>query len=454
VNTPKLTQQSISDVGAEIRAGKTTASEVVRAALSAVDALDKSLRAFVTVDRDGALASAAKADEELIAGLDRGPLHGIPIAVKDNLPTAGLRTTYNSRAYASWVPRDDCAPVARLRAAGAVIIGKTNLNQFGWSVPSDDDLMAPPRNPWNQAYAAVGSSSGSGAAVSAGMVMAALGTDGGGSIRLPASQMGLVGLKPSRGSVPGHGSVHDEISVVGVVARTAVDAAVVYNAIANKPCAGLAGGLAGIKVAVPVRQVVEAGSEPDVTASFNADLQVLNDLGANIVEIDLPYLGVARDATIIMICALQHALHARDVRQRPEALGRSALLYQMQGAALSAADYINAQRMGLLFAAELDTTMGDCALVATPVSPVVTAEAARRPGEHGKGKNAIFTAPFNLIGWPAISVPSSVGELGLPIGLHLGARPGGECLLLSAAEVYGAQTGQTSLRPPVPSARA
>lgn len=448
MTVPEVLRQSLSEAAEALRGGAVSSTDLVRASLDHIAAIDDRRHAFVTVDAEGALAAAADLDAQLRAGHWRGPLHGIPIAVKDNIPTAGLRTTYNSRAYADWVPGREPPTVTRLRRAGAVIVGKTNLNEFGWSVPSDDDLVAPPRNPWNPEYQAVGSSSGSGVAVASGMVFGALGTDGGGSARLPAGQMGLVGLKPTRGPESGVGAPIDEVSVVSVLTRTAADAGIMYAAMMDRtpPPPDAATAMTGpnaepvVRLAVPRRQIDELPIEPDVRAAFAESMSILKDLGVVLMDVDVPHLGAARDANFVLISALSHAGHRDDLRERAHLLGASTLRYLHLGAALGAADYLNAREMGTLFAAELDRILVDCAGIATPVSTVVTAEAARRPGEHSRGLNASFTAPFNLTGWPGIAIPSGTSGLGIPIGLQVAARPGQEPFLLRLAETYATRT--------------
>src|ERR1700678_98327 len=269
-----------------------TAAALTAAALDAIAAADPGLHAFITVDAEGARAAAAAADR---GGADRsGALYGLPVAIKDNIPTAGLRTTFNSRAYADWTPARDAPAVRRLRLAGAVIVGKTNLNEFGWSLPSEDDLVPPPRNPWNTAHLMVGSSSGSAAAVAAGMVPVALGTDGGGSTRLPASQANLVGLKPGRGVIPGTGTPVDEISTIGVLGRSADEVMKVFSVLAGRAAQRWDRAVFPLRLAVPRRQIESLDIETDVRVAFETDVRALADAGAEIADVDLPHLETAR----------------------------------------------------------------------------------------------------------------------------------------------------------------
>jgi aspartyl-tRNA(Asn)/glutamyl-tRNA(Gln) amidotransferase subunit A len=425
-----LLTAGVAAITEALASGAVTAADLTDAALGVIATDDPGLHAFITVDHQGARAAAAAAD----AAASRGrPLHGLPVAIKDNIPTAGLRTTFNSRAYADWTPATDAPAVRRLRSAGAIVIGKTNLNEFGWSLPSEDDLAPPPRNPWNTAHPLVGSSSGSAAAVAAGMVPVALGTDGGGSTRLPASQTNLVGLKPGRGVIPGTGSPLDEISTIGVLGRSAADVMTIFSVIADRVAPRWDHAEFAVRMAVPRRQIDSLDIEDDVRVAFDADVGALADMGAEIAEVDLPQLETARDASFVLLAALAHAALAPDLRERQRLLGVSARRYHLAGGVLGVEDVVNARRIGRAFADELDGALGPSAGLLTPVSTVATTAAARRPGEHNRGLNSTFTAPFNLTGWPAVSIPSRRGGAGIPIGLQVAARPGQEEWLLELA---------------------
>jgi aspartyl-tRNA(Asn)/glutamyl-tRNA(Gln) amidotransferase subunit A len=407
-----------------------TSVDLTEAAFNRVSELDPELHAFVTLDHEGALQSAALADQEIADGRLR-PLQGVPVAVKDNIAMRGLRTTFNSRAYEQWLPTQDAEPVARLREAGAVILGKTNLNEFALSVPDATDLVPPPRNPWNRNLQAMGSSSGSAVAVSTGMCFAALGTDAGGSVRLPASQMGLVGLKPTRGALPGAEGILDEVSVVGILARHAADALAMYEVLAGSQDIEDPG--SPLELAVPRRQIDELPIEDEAAQAFASDLETLVELGVRLVEVDLPYLEAARDANFLLMTALQHASRAEDLRERYALIGTSARRYFLGAGMLGIEDFFSARRVADIFSHDLKKKIAGCTGLVTPVSTVTSAEAARRPGEHGRGLDASFTSPFNAIGWPAISIPTRIGTNGLPIGMQVVGRPGQDGFLLGVA---------------------
>jgi aspartyl-tRNA(Asn)/glutamyl-tRNA(Gln) amidotransferase subunit A len=251
--------------------------------------------------------------------------------------------------------------------------------------------------------------------------------------------MGLVGLKPTRGAPSDEGAL-DEVSVVGILARCARDAAAMYTVIADRSGFDL-GSPSELRLAVPRRQIDEIRLEDKVAEAFAADLQTLSDLGVRLVEIDLPHLSVARDATFVLISALNHAQWAQDLRESYTLVGPNARRYLLAGGVLAVEDFVNARRVAALFEDRLTRTITDCAGVVTPVSPVTTVEAARRPGEHNRGFDATFTAPFNAIGWPAISIPTRVGDHGLRIGVQVAARPWQEALLLELAHLLENELG-------------
>lgn len=463
MNRP-LSERSLTDLASQLRGGELSSQALVQACLTRIGSFDQQLHAFITVAAEQALALAEEADRQLGTGNDLPPLTGLPIAVKDSIPTRGLRTTANSRLLEHWVPESDAAAIARLRAAGAIIIGKTNLNEFGWSLPADQDLVPPPRNPWNPEYQAIGSSSGSGVAAAAGFCTAAIGTDGGGSARLPAGQHGLVGIKATHGRVSRLGMDASSMSEISPLTRTVADAATLLTIMSGyeagdphgwpvppPPFANqLDADVRGWRIGVPWSHIEAADLEPEVAAAFQAGLDEVRRLGAETVAVDLPDLADARAANFIVLNAEGYTEHATSLRRDGDRYGASARRYRWMGAFLSAADYLNAKRVGRQARAAVEGCFREVRALVTPTSPVVTAEAARRPGSHRKGHNATFTAPFNITGHPAISIPCGMStSTGLPIGLQLVGALYDETSLFQLAHAYEQATPWRTMRPPL-----
>jgi aspartyl-tRNA(Asn)/glutamyl-tRNA(Gln) amidotransferase subunit A len=417
-----------------------------------VQILDPMLRSTITLAAETARAAAQVAESELGGGNWKGPLHGIPIGIKDCIATGGLRTTANSRVLADWVPVKDAPAVAELREAGAIIFAKLNLNEFAWSIPSEDDLYPPPRNPWSPAHSAMGSSSGSAVAVASGLCPAALGTDAGGSVRQPAANCGVVGLKPTHGLVDASGAFGAAtICEVGPITRSVEDAALLLSALVGDHGSyveSLRQPLGRARVGILRRHVDLAQPDPQISAAFSEALHVLRQLGIEIVEVDVEGLADAAAADFLVLNAEVFAAHEERLCKRMEEYGRSARLYHAQGAFLSAADYIAALRVGETVRGRVDDALSAVDVLATPVVPVLTAEAARTAkAQPHTGGGAIFTAPFNLTGHPALSVPGGMSREGIPIGLQFVGRRAGEPDLLRMAYAYEQATPWRTMHP-------
>lgn len=430
----------LAEQARRIRDGELSAVALTRAYLGRIKTLNPQFNSFITVDEEAAVEQARAVDDAIARGEQVGPLAGIPVGVKDSIPTKGLRTTDNSNLLADWIPDHDAAAVARLRAAGAVIIGKTNLNEFGWSRPSEADLAPPPWNPWNPKHASVGSSSGSGAAASGGMASAAIGTDGGGSIRLPGGAHGLIGIKPTHGLVSRFGMDHNSHSEISPLTRTVEDTALMLDALAGfvpeddmswpgEPV-GYAKNLknadiSGWRIGVPRKFVDSAPNEPEIVDTFEAFLANLEKIGCEVVDIPLQGMAEARMANFLVLNAEAYQRHAKSVGQNWDKYGEITRVYLLQGAYLTADDLLNAAEIGRAVRGMLEAEVfanddSGVRAIAMPTAPFVTAERSRRPGEHSRGINACFTAPFNITGHPSVSVPAGFSEsTGLPIGAML-----------------------------------
>jgi len=443
---------TVAEAGRRIREGSLTPTELVEALIERARRLDPTLRSTITLAAASAVSTAQVAGDAIRQGRWGGPLHGIPIGIKDCIATAGLRTTANSRVLSAWVPADDAPVVRALRGAGAVVLSKLNLNEFAWAIPSEDDLHAPPRNPWSLSHVAMGSSSGSAVAVASGLCPAALGTDAGGSIRQPASNCGVVGLKPTHRLIDAAASFGaPTICEVGPIARTVEDCALLLGAMSGEQARdgdGLQRSRSRARVGVPRDFIDEAESDPQVSAAFEKALSALRDLGMEVVEVKLDGLADAAAADFLVLNAEAFAAHERSLRTRLHDYGPSARLYHTQGAFLSSADYIVALQVGDTVRQRVDQALSNIDVLATPVVPFLTAEAARtaRARPH-TGGGAVFTAPFNLTGHPALSVPCGMSADGIPIGLQLIGRAGADADLMSVAHVFEQATPWHTMHP-------
>lgn len=437
---------------------------VVEAHLDRIAALDPKLNAFLRVTAERARDEARAAERELAAGRPRGPLHGVPLALKDLFETAGLATTAGSRILAGNVPARDAAAVARLRAAGLVLVGKTNLHEFAFGTTTDNPHTGACRNPWDLARSPGGSSGGSGAALAAGLCAASLGTDTGGSIRIPAAACGVVGLKPTLGRVSRRGVVplSWSLDTVGPMARTVEDAALLLDAIAGpdpeddacsrRPAESfgreLEAGVGGLALGVP-REWFFDGVEPGIAAAVEAALAALERAGARRVEVAAPGMAEAHTAHHAVLAVEAAAFHGRWLRERPDDYGDDVRRGLELGSLVPAVDYVNARRMQTVarrtFAAALERA--DVLVTpALPAAPLRVGEPMSR--EPGVAWNRLLT-PFNLAGLPALSVPCGFDGAGLPVGLQVVGRPFAEASLLRVGRALERAMGPGARRPAV-----
>ena len=437
--------------------------ELAQAHLERIGRLQPSLHAFLTVTAERALADARAAEEALKRG-EGGPLLGIPIALKDLFFTAGIRTTAHSRVLTDHVPAEDATVVARLRKAGMVLLGKLAMHEFATAGPATE-LAPAARNPWHTGYIPGGSSSGSGAAVAAGLCLAALGTDTGGSIRQPSSFCGIVGLKPTYGRVSRHGVIPLcwSLDHVGPMARTVEDAALVLQALAGPDprdstsstqpvpdyAAALTGDVRALRVGLPDYFFgPEGGADREVLDAVNQAARELEGLGCRVVEVTIPGLRSARPAHSVIHGVEAYAYHAENLRRQRQNYGPRLRQRLLVGALFSGADYVRALRLRAAFRAELARVFEQVDLLATPTNPV-TALPFEGLDPRRQSRAHSFTGPFNLAGLPAASVPCGFSAAGLPIGLQLVGRPFEEATVLRAAHAYEQHAGWYQRHPPV-----
>ena len=456
-----LTKLTIVEAGAMLRSGETTATALTEAAFARMNELEPRLNAFITVTADRAVAAATRADAELASGRDRGPLHGIPIGIKDLCATKGIRTTAGSKILDDWVPDEDAMVVAKLIDAGAVSIGKLNLHEFAFGTTSNNQWYGAVHNPWDVARHPGGSSGGSGAAVASGEVFAAIGTDTGGSIRMPAALCGTVGLMPTSGLVSREGVTPLSWSLdhIGPLARTVRDAAIFLNAIVGYDASDPASAMTpvgfdatsqighrmrGMRIGVARSQW--ANCDPDVAAAVDEALRVLADLGAIVKEIVIPTLDAGFRSSVLTAEAA--AYHAQRLREHPMDFGdeiRPLLLY---GLTIPAHEYINDLRLRAEFTAEVRYVMQGVDVIASPTCERVASPIAELGADAGY-RYSVLTAPWNHTGQPSISVPCGFGEANMPVGLMLTGRPFEEALLCRVAHAYEQATNWHTLWPPL-----
>jgi aspartyl-tRNA(Asn)/glutamyl-tRNA(Gln) amidotransferase subunit A len=444
---------SVAVLSERYRRGELSPVEVVRASLERIEQLDGRLNAWITVAADEALAAAGEAERSLRAGEDRGPLHGIPVALKDNVDTAGMPTTCASRILRSNVPASDAAVAERLRDAGAIVVGKTNLLEFAYGIVHPDFGQC--NNPWNTDRTSGGSSSGSAAAVAAGMVPLAVGTDTGGSIRIPAAYCGIVGLKPTYGLVSHRGvfPLSWSLDHVGPLARSAEDALLLLRAMAGPGTGGGGGshaaedGLAGVRVGI-VREHLGADLRPGVRAAFDAAVGAMSEAGARVDEIGIPTLAHADDAEMAIIAPEATAVHEGWLRSRPQDYAPMTRVQLEMGLTIPATEYVRAQRFRSVLSSRFAEAFERVDLVVSPtVAWVAPAEDPAIAGDEGATEGR-RTGPYNLTGMPAVTVPCGLGEDGLPAALQLAGPWWSDELVLRAAAAFEVRSGWGTPVPP------
>jgi len=431
--------RDISNLPSLIASGEISPVEAVEISLSRIAALNPELKFFVRVEADAARAAAREAEAEIKKSGPRSPLHGVPVAVKDIVDMAGLPTTNGSWLTCNDVAAADAAVVRKLKAAGAIIVGKTETHEFAIGGPDFALPNGPARNPWNTAHYPGGSSSGSGAAVAAGAVWGAVGTDTGGSIRIPAAFCGLAGMKGTYGRVSRRGvsPLAYSLDHIGPMTWTVAGNAQMMEAIAgHDPCdpgsanvpvgayaAAATGDVAGAKIGLIRFHEETDAFDPSAGAAFEAAAAALKDAGAELVELTLPPMADFIDCNRVILMSEAYAVHEADLQTRPELYGPYMRARILPGALMSAADYVQALRRRRELTAALAAQMVgvDAALVAGSVGPAPRIDAVRANAFY-TGPPSV-TAPFNLTGAPALSVCAGFHASGLPLSVQIVAKP-------------------------------
>jgi aspartyl-tRNA(Asn)/glutamyl-tRNA(Gln) amidotransferase subunit A len=461
MNDNDLAFASIEEIGKLFRKRKLSPIELTKLLLARIEQLNPKLNAYITVTAEVALAQAKKAESELFAPRgrrshrDRGPLHGIPISLKDNINTAGIRTTAGSKILKDFIPKEDAVVVAQLKQAGAVILGKTNMHEFAYGVTSNNPHYGPVRNPWNLERIPGGSSGGSAAAVAAGLCYGSIGTDTGGSIRIPASLCGVVGLKPTWGRISCEGTVplSPLLDCTGPLARTVRDVAIltgaIYFRVGREPDLAKPGSLRADPrkscLGIP-RQLFFDALSTDVRKAFDSALRDLRKAGVRTTDISIPLLDETEDAgnNIAWVEAMlfhsqqgyfpaRAAEYGEDVRARVE-----------MGAKVSALDYLRALEIQRQFTLQFHMALAESdadAIVypSTPIEAPLINQESSRIGNHDYPTRAILlrhNRPANLAGVPAISLPCGFASSGLPVGLQIMGGVSSEAILLRIAKIF------------------
>jgi len=449
----ELTDLSLAELSAEIRTGRISPVEATEACLRRIDACDRTLNSFLTVTADAALADARRLADELAEGRYRGPLHGVPVALKDLFHTAGVGATAGSAILRDWVPEQDATVVRWLRNAGAVSLGKLNMHEFAFGATSENPHFGSVRNPADPERIAGGSSGGSAAALASGLCFGALGTDTGGSIRCPAALCGVVGLKPTYGRVSRAGVLPLAWSLdhVGPMARTVSDAALLLEAIAGHDPADLTsarrptppysrlieGGVRGLRLGVP-GELFWTPLHPEVESAVRTAITALEAQGARVEEVSLPSLAYAPAAQSLLIYAEAAAYHERWLADRSAEYGASVRVRFAQGLFVDAGDYLNACRARALVRRDFAACLQNVDALLTPAVPIpapLIGQADVQIGDFSASPQNLLlrnTGPFNLTGLPAISVPCGHAG-GLPVGLQIAGRPWDEATVLRIA---------------------
>lgn len=447
-----LAFQSVAELGSGYRTGGPSPVDVAEALSQRIAAIDPMLNVMIGFDPDAARTAARLAEQELAQGIDRGPLHGIPVAIKDIVDVAGSVTTCASAAMDGSPAVADAAVVERLRAAGAVIVGKTNTHEFACGGPSFDLPLPPARNPWNLDHHPGGSSSGSGAGVAAGLFPLAIGTDTGGSVRHPASACGIVGLKPTYGLVSRLGifPLAHSLDCVGTLSRTVRDAGLLLNGIVGADssdpssieppwtdCLKETGmNLRGVRIGF-VRHFHEEdlhGSD-ETRATLDQAALVLAEAGASVEDVRLPRLDAFFSVNRVLLSCEGFAVHAPMLRERPELYGLLARRALLAGAFLSSEDYICAQKLRTQLLSQVDACFSrvDILLSASSMEPPSRLD---EPAETRRTYTRQARTPFSVTGHPALTIMSGLSASGLPLSLQLAARSFEEPLLLRVASAY------------------
>ena len=470
MDTLEICYMGAGDLSKLVQSKEISPVEIIEAHLTRIDATEPMLNSFITLLADQAHKSARQAEKDIQAGRYKGPLHGIPVALKDLYNTGGVRTTSGSRIFDTFIPTEDCTVAAKFHQAGAILLGKLNMHQFAYGPTGENPDYGHMHNPWNPDMVTGGSSGGSGSAAAAGQCTITTGSDTGGSIRIPAALCGIVGLKPTYGLVSRYGlsSLSWSLDHPGPMTRTVEDTAITMNVIAGHDpkdvasakvdipdyTSALTGDVKGLRIGI-VKEYFEAPLDPQVRKAVMDAISLLESMGAEIKEVSYPMFNQSQAISSTVLMAEATAYH-RDllekdghqlydpVRQRLEA-----------GLFISAAEYLRAQQARSIFDQQGRRLLDEVDLLAGPTEPVTAPEIMASKVMAGEQEVGVvgaltqYTRPYNINGFPAISVPCGFSDDGMPIGLQLAGRPFDELTVLRAAHAYEQANDWHTRRPPI-----
>ncbi len=474
MNTVEL---SLAQLSSEISSRRLSPVTVVEAFFKRIEDLNPQVTAYTLLMKDTALREAGERERELQEGKQRGPLHGIPISLKDNIATKGTRTTAGSKLLAEWIPDYDATVVERLREAGAIILGKTNLHEWAKGSSTSNPFFGTTRNPWDLERIPGGSSGGSAAAVAACMCTSSLGTDAAGSVRMPASLCGVVGLKPTFGRIPHYGVVEGSgswsLDTIGILSRTAEDAGIMLETLAGPDSRDgssmglpslepmhLNRSLEGMKIGL-AREFFLESAEGEVREGVESSVSLLEGLGMTVEEATIPHIRYAPIVWSTISRVEAWDAHSDYIRSKPQGYSRAILTRVLLGKFIDSSHYLKAQRARALINQEFDDALRKVDCIITPTTPI----AAPKLDEYRSGYYDVdgkkeevgeiysflskFTIPINLTGLPAVSIPCGFTSEGMPIGVQIVGKEFDEPTVLAIAHHFGQASGLRSWKPPV-----
>jgi len=457
----------IAAVGSQISDRSVSPVALAEMMLSRIGRIDPQLLSYVTVLKDDALKSAEIAEKEIAGGKYRGPLHGVPIAIKDLYNTKGVKTTACSRVRENYIPDEDCTVVRKFREAGAVILGKVTTHEFAFGFDS-----LPTKNAWKLDHIPSGSSGGSGAAIAAGLCYAATGSDTGGSIRAPAAANGIAGIKPTYGRVSkaGVAVLSWSLDHAGPMARTVRDLAILLNVMAGQDpldphtkdvavpdyTAALSGDIRGVRLGVPTNYFSE-DVQPEVADAVAKTIAHLESMGGKVVPVKISDLDGVLDCMLAIAMSEAAVYHQSSLRATPHLFSDETRLLLEAGEMVPATTYINAQRARVAVKAAFREALRDVDVLVTPTQPSTALKAGQSVSRIGSREESVFAVsarfcvPFNISGLPAASIPCGLSTDRLPIGLQIVGKPFDEAAVLRVADAYERNTRWHLEYPPISS---